>query len=60
MTTYTFALSAIAQGRTVLIYSWPRCKPVRHVKTSDRLALVDGVMYVDGVRCKEMTVCLKP
>ena len=60
MTPYTFALSAIAQGRTVLIYSWPRCKPVRHVKTSDRLALVDGVLWVDGVSTKGMTVCLKP
>lgn len=60
MTTYAFALSAIAQGRTVLVYSWPRCKPVLHVKTADRLALVDGVMYVDGISAKGMTVALKP
>ena len=56
---YTFALSAIAQGRTVLVYSWPNGK-VKHVRNADRLALVDGVLLVDGVSCKGMTVALKP
>ena len=60
MTPYNFALTAIAQGRTVLIYSGVTARSAKHVKTADRLALVDGVMYVDGVSAKGMTVCLRP
>ena len=57
---YTFALSAIAQGRTVMVYKGVTARSAKHVKTADRLALVDGVMYVDGVSAKGMTVALKP
>lgn len=57
---YQFALTAIAQGRTVLIYSGVTARSAKHVKTADRMALVDGVMYVDGVSAKGMTVCLRP
>ena len=56
---YTFALSAIAQGRTVLVYSWPNGK-AKHVRNIERLSLVDGVMHVDGKSCAGMTVALKP
>lgn len=57
---YTFAINAIAQGRTVLVYRGVTARSAKHVKTADRLALVDGVMFVDGVDCKGMTVALKP
>lgn len=46
---YTFALSAIAQGRTVLVYKGVTSRTAKHVKTADRLALVGDVMYVDNV-----------
>lgn len=57
---YTFAINAIAQGRTVLVYRGVTARTVKHVKTADRLALVDGVMMVDGRSAKGMTVALKP
>ena len=57
---YNFALTAIAQGRTVLIYSGVTARSAKHVKTADRLALVDGVMYVDGVSAKGLTICVRP
>ena len=56
---YTFALSAVAQGRTVLVYSWPNGKAKR-VRNIERLSLVDGVLFVDGKSCAGMTVALKP
>lgn len=57
---YQFALTAIAQGRTVLVYSGVTARSAKHVKTAERLALVGDVMYVDGVSAKGMTVALKP
>lgn len=60
MTPYTFALDAISQGRTVLVYRGVTAKTAKHVKTADRIALVGGVMYVDGVSSKGLTVALKP
>lgn len=57
---YKFALSAIAQGRTVLVYKGVTARTAKRVKTHDRLSLVDGVMYVDGVSAKGLTVALKP
>lgn len=57
---YTFAINAIAQGRTVLVYKGVTARTVKHVKTADRLALVDGVLLVDGVSAKGLTICLKP
>lgn len=57
---YTFALSAIAQGRTVLVYKGVTARSAKHVKTADRLSLVDGVLFVDGKSCAGMTVALKP
>ena len=57
---YAFALTAIAQGRTVLVYKGVTARTAKHVKTSDRLALVDGVMYVDGVSAKGLTICVRP
>lgn len=56
---YTFALDLIASGRTVLVYQgWP-AKKVYHVNRADRLALRDGVLYVDGNRCDRWTVAVK-
>ena len=60
MTTYTFALTAIAQGRTVLVYRGVTARSVKHVKTADRIALIGDTMYVDGVSARGMTICLKP
>lgn len=57
---YNFALDAIAQGQTVLVYRGVTAKTAKHVKTADRLSMHGGVMYVDGVSAKGMTVCLKP
>lgn len=56
---YTFALDQIAAGRTVLVYQgWPAKKEYR-VTSEDRLALRDGVLYVDGNRCDRWTVAVK-
>ena len=60
MTPYTFSLSAIAQGRTVLVYRGVTARSVKHVKTADRIALIGDTMYVDGVSARGMTICLKP
>ena len=57
---YTFAINAIAQGHTVLVYKGVTARTVKHVKTADRMALVDGVLWVDGKSCAGMTVALKP
>lgn len=57
---YTFAINAIAQGRTVLVYRGVTARTAKHVKTVDRLTLVDGGLWVDGVSAKGMTVALKP
>ena len=57
---YTFAINAIAQGRTVLVYRGVTAKTAKHVKTADRVSLRDGVMFVDGVSAKGLTICLKP
>ena len=57
---YTFALTAIAQGRTVLVYSGVTARSAKHVKTADRIALIGDTMYVDGVSARGMTICLKP
>ena len=60
MTPYTFALTAIAQGRTVLFHKGVTAKTAKHVKTADRIALIGDTMYVDGVSARGMTICLKP
>ena len=57
---YNLALSAIAAGKTVLIYRGVTARTAKHVKTADRLALIDGVMYCDGESCKGMTIAIKP
>lgn len=57
---YTFALTAIAQGRTVLIYKGVTARSAKHVKTSDRLAMIGGMMHCDGKSCAGLTVALKP
>lgn len=56
---YNFALEQIAAGRCVLIYKgWPaRC--VYQVREADRLALRDGVLYVDSNKCDKWTVAVK-
>lgn len=57
---YNFALTQIAQGRTILIYKgWP-AKSAWHITKADRLSMRGEVMRVDGVGCKGMTVCVKP
>lgn len=57
---YTFAINAIAQGHTVLVYRGVTARSAKHVKTADRLEMVDGVLYCDGVSCKGMTMAIKP
>ena len=57
---YKFALNSIACGHTILIYRGVTARSSKHVKTAERLALVDGIMYVDNVSCAGMTVALKP
>lgn len=57
---YKFILDAISQGRTVLVYNGVAASKAKHIKAADRIALVDGVLYVDGRSAKGMTICLKP
>ena len=57
---YNFAIIAIEQGRTVLVYKGVTAKTAKHVKTADRIALIGDTMYVDGVSARGMTICLKP
>lgn len=57
---YDFAINAISQGRTVLVYHWPERGRVAHVKRADRLSMRDGVLFVDGKSAKGKTVCLRP
>lgn len=57
---YQFCLDAIASGRTVLVYKGVTASKARHLRSVDRVALIDGVMYVDGQSAKGLTICLKP
>ena len=57
---HDFAINAINQGRTVLIYKGITARTAKHVTDVSRLALIGDVMYCDGVSCKGMTVALKP
>jgi hypothetical protein len=57
---YRFALDAISKGQTVLVYKGVTASYAKHVKTAERLTLVDGVLMVDGVSCAGMTMAIKP
>jgi len=57
---YQFALTQLAQGRTVLVYHGITARMHFHVSRADRLSLVDDVLHVDGKAMKGATVCLKP
>lgn len=57
---YRFALDAISKGHTVLVYRGVTAKTAKHVKTADRFAIVDNVLYCDGVSCAGMTMAIKP
>lgn len=57
---YKFSCQAIKSGRTVLIYKGVTAKTAKHVTSTNRLSMRDGVMYCDGISCKGMTICLKP
>lgn len=57
---YNFAINAIAQGRTVLIYKGVTAQSAKHVKTSDRLSMVGRILHCDGQSCAGLTVALKP
>lgn len=56
---YTFALDQIASGRTVLMYQGVAARKTYRVSAADRLALRDGVLYVDGNKCDGWTVAVK-
>lgn len=57
---YRFALDAISKGQTVLVYRGLTARTAKHLKNADRLALVDGVLLVDGVSCAGMTMAVRP
>lgn len=60
---YTFIENSFAAGHTVLVYNTRavgRDARVKHVKTMDRVSVVDGGAHVDGVSLNVITVCLKP
>lgn len=57
---YNWTLDQINQGRTVLVYRGVTARSAKHIKTADRVALVGGVMMVDGVSCDGMTMAVKP
>lgn len=60
---YEFIRDSIAEGRTVLVYRTRvvgKGARVKHVKSMDRVSVVEGVVHVDGVSTVGVTVCLKP
>lgn len=60
---HTFIATSIAAGHTVLVYKTRavgRDARVKHVRSMDRVSVVDGVVHVDGVSTVGMTVCRKP
>lgn len=57
---YKFCRHYIALGETILIYKGVTAKQVRHVSDASRLTYVDGIMYLDGMSCKGMTIALRP
>lgn len=57
---YKFCRHYIALGETILIYNGVTAKQVRHVSDASRLTYVDGIMYLDGMSCKGMTIVRRP
>jgi len=56
---HAFILSTIAQGQTVLAYNRRTNDPKRHIKRADRVALRDGVLFVDGMNATGWTFAVK-
>jgi hypothetical protein len=58
---HAFIVDTIAQGGTILVYNRRLSGyKTKHVKTLDRVAFIEGLVYVDGVCVKGWTVCKKP
>ena len=58
---YAWVTGEISKGNTILAYSTRAVgKPVAHLTRTDRIALVDGVMYVDGSPSMGWTFARKP
>lgn len=57
---YKFCRHYIALGETILIYKGVTAKKANHVSDASRLTYVDGIMYLDGVSCKGMTIARRP
>ena len=57
---YKFCRHHIALGETILIYKGVTAKKASHVSDASRLTYVDGIMYLDGMSCKGMTIARGP
>lgn len=57
---YKFCRHYIALGETILIYKGVTANKASHVSDTSRLTYVDGVMYLDDVSCKGMTIVRRP
>lgn len=60
---YTFISNSISAGHTVMVYrtrTVGKDARVKHVKSMDRVTVVGGVVYVDGVSTVGKTICIKP
>lgn len=60
---HTFIATSIDAGHTVLVYKTRavgRDARVKHVKSMDRVALRDGVVYVDDKDVTGYTIARKP
>lgn len=57
---YKFCRHYIALGETILIYKGATASKASHVSDASRLTYVDGIMYLDGMSCKGMTIALRP
>lgn len=57
---YKFCRHYIALGETILIYKGVTARKASHVSDASRLTYVDGIMYLDGMSCKGMTIARRP
>lgn len=56
---YDFTAEQLALGNTVMFYDRRTNEPKKMVKDIRRLAMVDGVMHVDGRSVKGWTMAVK-
>lgn len=57
---YKFCRHYISLGETILIYKGVTATHTSHVSDTSRLTYVEGIMYLDGVSCKGMTIARRP